>query len=63
MLKEFWNKISGRRRATSAERDQEWEHMSPEERRFMGESVENHAADEEAQAHLGGFDPDRLLED
>jgi hypothetical protein len=63
MLKEFWSKLTGGRRAASAERAQEWEHMSPEERRFMSESVEDHTADEEAEAHLGGIDPDRFLED
>jgi hypothetical protein len=62
MLKEFWNKIRGGRQ-TAAERDQEWQHMSPEERRFMSESVEDHTADLETEAHLGGSDPDRLLED
>ena len=62
MLKEFWDKIRGGRQ-TAAERDQEWQHMSPEERRFMSESVEDRAADVETEAHLGGIDPDRLLED
>ena len=33
--------------------------MSPAERRFAGESVEDFQADEFVSEHLGGGDPDR----
>jgi hypothetical protein len=52
----FLTQIRERRRAARGKRYQEWEHMSNDERRFMSESVEDHAADEEAEAHLGGVD-------
>ena len=37
--------------------------MSPSERRFADESIEGHQADEFVEGHLGGGDPERLLED
>jgi hypothetical protein len=37
--------------------------MSPAERSFVEEPVENHAADAFAAEHLGGIDPERLLQD
>lgn len=37
--------------------------MSPSERRFTHESVEDHQAEEFVKEHLGGVDPGRLLED
>jgi hypothetical protein len=54
---EFLTRFRERRRAAREERDQEWEHMSDDERRFMSESVENRQADEESEVHLGGGDP------
>jgi hypothetical protein len=53
----FLTQIRERRRAARDKRYQEWEHMSKDERRFMSESVEDHQADKEAEAHLGGGDP------
>jgi hypothetical protein len=52
----FLARIRERRRAARDKRYQEWEHMSKDERRFISESVEDHGADEEAEAHLGGVD-------
>jgi len=37
--------------------------MSPAERRFVEESVEDHQADAFIEEHLGGVDPNRLVED
>jgi hypothetical protein len=37
--------------------------MSPAERRFTRESVEDHQAEEFVKEHLGGVDPERLIED
>ena len=52
-----------RRQTDSAKRrEEEREHMSPAEREFTGESVEDHQADEFVDEHLGGVDPRRLDE-
>ena len=37
--------------------------MSPAERRFIDEGVEGNQADEFVAEHLGGIDPNRLVED
>ncbi len=37
--------------------------MSPAERHFAEESVDDVQADASTQAHLGGIDPERLLGD
>ena len=37
--------------------------MSPAERRFVEESVDDRQADEFVGEHLGGVDPNRLLDD
>lgn len=37
--------------------------MSPAERRFVDERIEDHQADEFVAEHLGGTDPARLVED
>ena len=52
-----------RERAEAIQREAEREKMTPAERRFTGESVENHQADEFVDEHLGGIDPERLLDD
>lgn len=52
-----------RRQAGSARRADEEAHMSPEERRFIHESVEDHQADELVQEHLGGESPSHLVDD
>jgi hypothetical protein len=49
--------------ASAVEREIEREHMSPAERRFTRESVEDHQAEGFVGEHLGGVDPERLLED
>ena len=56
MLRDLWRRLTGSR--TDAERSGGW---SPEERRLAEEPVEESQADEFAESHLGGFDPDRLL--
>jgi hypothetical protein len=52
-----------RESAAAVEREIEREHMSPTERRFTRESVEDHQAEGFVGEHLGGVDPERLLED
>jgi hypothetical protein len=37
--------------------------MTPAERRAVGESIDDKKADTAAGEHLGGIDPDRLLDD
>jgi hypothetical protein len=61
MLKEWWNKLTGKQEAV--EHEAEREQMSPAERQFDSERVEDHAADEVAEEHLGGFSPENLEED
>jgi hypothetical protein len=63
MLRDLWNRIMGRGRETAIEREIEREQESPAERRFAAKSYEDYQADESAEEHLGGFNPDRLTED
>ena len=63
MLRELWNRLTGAGRAEAVQREVEREQDSPAERRFEAESVEGHAADAVAEEHLGGFEPDELVED
>jgi hypothetical protein len=53
------------RRETDAavEREAEREKMSPAERRFEEESVDDIQADAFVSEHLGGINPERLIED
>ena len=57
MLGSLWARITKPRRAA-----EELE-MSSDEREFFEEPVEGHAADEVSETHLGGFDPERLVDD
>lgn len=59
----FWDRLLQRRRDDAIRREAEEEQMSPEERRFIDESPEGREADEFIEEHLGGIDPNRLLED
>jgi hypothetical protein len=59
----FWDRLLGRRREAAVRREAEEEQMSPAERRFVEESVEDHQADAFIEEHLGGVDPNRLVED
>ena len=52
-----------RRRAAAVRREAQEEQMSPAERRFVDERVEEHQADAFVEEHLGGIDPNRLVED
>ena len=52
-----------RERAAAVERKTELDRMSPAERRFEEESVEDHQADSFVAEHLGGINPERLLDD
>lgn len=53
----------GRERDAAIKRETELEQMSPGERRFEEESVEDIQGDAFVGEHLGGINPDRLLED
>jgi hypothetical protein len=63
MLRDLWNRITGRTREEAVEHESEREQESPAERRLASESVEDHQADEFVAEHLGGVDPERLAED
>jgi hypothetical protein len=47
----------------AAQREAERERMSPAERRFEEESVDDIQADAFVSEHLGGINPERLIED
>jgi hypothetical protein len=63
MLRNLWNRIMGRSQEEVIERETERERGNSAERRFASESIEDYQADESVQEHLGGIDPDRLIED
>ena len=52
-----------RERDAATKRETDLEKMSPAERRFEEESVEDIQADAFVGEHLGGINPDRLLDD
>ena len=56
MFRDVWNRILRRR----TERAVEEHGMSPAERRFAEEPVENRQADLAAREHLGGGDPGHI---
>jgi len=62
-VKGLWARIAARRKAEATEHADEESQMSPQERAFFDESFEDHAADLETEAHFGGTEPNRLLED
>jgi hypothetical protein len=62
-LKDTWNRLLGKRTAVAVEHEVEAEQMSPEERHFVGESIDGKQADVAAAEHLGGVDPARLISD
>jgi hypothetical protein len=61
MFGNLWNRVTRRSHEATVERETELEQMSPEERSFAEESVEDHESEEFAGGHLGGIDPERLL--
>jgi hypothetical protein len=61
VLRDLWNRLVGRGRAAAGEREAEREQMSPAERRFAAESAEDAQADEFVSEHLGGIEPNRLV--
>jgi hypothetical protein len=63
MLRELWDKLMGRERADAERLEAERERMSPAERRFSEESIDDYQADESSIEHLGGFEPESLIED
>ena len=62
-LKAFLDRLRGKQQATAVERAEEYEHMSPEEQRFVSESVDDRAAELESEVRLGGADPGGPVED
>ena len=62
MLRNFWNRLTQGSRSQAVERELEREEESPAERRVTGESYEDYQADELSTEHLGGFNPERLVE-
>ncbi len=63
MLRGLWMRISGRHREKAAEHAEDYEQMSPDERRFVSESVDDRAARIESDAHLGAFEAETSGED
>jgi len=62
-LRAWWQQRKAKHLAEEEERENEEQGMSRAERQFIHESVEDHAADAETSAHLGGINPNRLLGD
>ena len=63
MLRDLWSRVRGRGRDAAVAREAEEEQMSPAERRFVDERVEDHQAEDFVGGHLGGIRPERLLDD
>jgi hypothetical protein len=63
MLRDLWNRLLRRERDARIEHDDERQHMTREERRITGESVDDIQADGFVDEHLGGIDPARLSGD
>jgi len=61
VLRDLWKRITGREK--EAELASDWQAMTPEERAFENESVDDRAAELESEAHLGGFNPEREFEE
>lgn len=57
MLRKLWDRIMGRSVERAEHREEERERMSPAERSFTRQSVEDHQADEFVDEHLGGREP------
>ena len=53
----FLSRLLGRYRAAAAKRDDEVRQMSPRERAFVQERVEEHGVDELVDSQLGGRHP------
>jgi hypothetical protein len=62
-LRAWWAQRKAKHLAEEEEREDEEQYMSRAERAFIHESVEDHVADAETSAHLGGKNPNRLLGD
>jgi hypothetical protein len=56
-LRGLWARWTKRREHHEEERAAEWAYMSPEERKFTSESVDDRQAELESEEHLGGGDP------
>jgi hypothetical protein len=63
MLRGLWNRLMARERDETAAVEAEREHMSPAERHFSKESIDDYQADEVVGERLGGIEPDRLLDE
>lgn len=57
MLRDLWHRLVRR----NIEREKELDQMSPTERHFAEQPVEDIATDEFIGEHLGGTEPERLL--
>ncbi len=62
-MKSLLNKLFGRSDEAALRQAEEAQVESPAERAFAAERVEDHAADEASEEHLGGFNPERLADD
>jgi hypothetical protein len=62
-MTDFWKKLMGRRADAAHHRAEEAGVETPAERHVADEGVEGLAADEAVEEHLGGVDPERLVDD
>jgi hypothetical protein len=63
MLRDIWDRLFGRTRAATVEREAEREQMSRPERQLADESIDDIQADQVAREHLGGIQPERLSDE
>ena len=63
MLGELWDRLVRRRRVAAIAHETEKKQMSPAERRRADESIDDLQADEFVSEHLGGIDPERLIDE
>jgi hypothetical protein len=61
MLRDFWNKLVGKDPASVERREAELEEMSPDERQFATQSVDDIAANSLANERLGAYGSQAML--
>jgi hypothetical protein len=62
VLRDLWDRLVRRRREAAIAHETEKRQMSPAERR-AAESIDDLQADKFVSEHLGGIDPERLIDE
>ena len=62
VLRDWWNKLTKREVDETVEHERHREQDSAAERHFDDQSVDDIQADAVAEEHLGGFNPNELIE-